>query len=202
MSEGSRVRHPPRWQHNNASHLISHPYRRALVRGLRPFVLPTLVRSTTVLSTGRLGASVLVKCPTDTGSLAGKVSLRPSSSNSSRCLFSLPPFAPEIRTSIARSASASATSSGSSPSSFPSTACCPNHASFSDGVPGTCSMISSEILGGARPSRITPGRRRLRAETWNMGQSRILGCEGFFGSATTQLQLPHPARELSYSISS
>jgi hypothetical protein len=45
-------------------------------------------RSPWCLTTGEL--------PTDTGSLAGKVPLRPSSRSSSRCRFSLRPFDPDM----------------------------------------------------------------------------------------------------------
>src|SRR5204863_3832267 len=51
------------------------PYRRTRVGLRRPFTFTTLVTSTNVLSMGRLGGSVLVKWPTDTGSLAGNVPL-------------------------------------------------------------------------------------------------------------------------------
>lgn len=136
---------------------------------------------------GRLGASVPVKCPTDTGSLAGKVSFRPSSRSSSRCRFSFPDFVPDMRTSIASNPSACASSSGSSPSSLPAAICCRSHNNFSDGPPGTSAMISSEIWGGARPSSGALLCWRFPTGARNIGQSRSFANAGFFGSATTPL---------------
>src|SRR5262245_42469333 len=179
MSERAGVANAPRRQDNNSSHR-PHPYRRTC--GRRRLDLSWLVVSTTtVLSTGRFGASVLVKCPTATGSLAGNVCFNPSSRSSSKCRFSSPSFDLPMRTSIVSNASAWVTSSGSSPSRLPAAHCRRSHASFSDGPPGTSAMINSEMCGGARPSSTT--LRRLPAATRNIGQSRSFGSAGFFGSA-------------------
>jgi hypothetical protein len=154
----------------------------------RALVLPTPVTlTTTAQSMGLLGGSVLVKWPTDTGSLAGNVPMRPSSSSSSRCRFSFPPFDPATRTSIESNTSASAISSGSSPSSIPLVFCSRSHTSFAEGVPATCDMTSSDIRGGSRPSNTELLCWRFPAGRRNIGQSRNLGSVGFFASATALL---------------
>jgi hypothetical protein len=132
--------------------ITDQPFRLARVCIRRPFAFPAAVKSTTALSIGRLGDSVPVKCPTDTGSLAGKVAFSPSSRSSSRCRSSFPPFDLSMRTRIASNASASSISSGSAPSSLPAAFSLRSHASFSDAVPCTCDINSSEIRGSGRPS--------------------------------------------------
>jgi hypothetical protein len=62
------------------------------------------------------------------------------------------------------------------------------HASFFEGSPGTSSMISSDIVGGARPSSTIDLCRRFPAGRANIGHSRSFGMVGFFGSPTAQLQ--------------
>lgn len=160
-------------------------------------VSPGVVTSTAALSTGWLGDSVPVKWPTDTGSLAGNVAFSPSSSSSSRCRFSFPPFDVSRRASRRSSASACATSSGSSPSSLLVAICMRSHASFSAGVPGTCAMMRSAMRGSGRPSSAADRARCGRlSRVRNIGQSRNFGSAAFLGSATalhSRLQKRHPS---------